>query len=301
MHSQVMANLSPALDALINGKMREAITQRVNWSDVDEIVFFQLCEFAYSKDYTVPSPDRITVSTPNTAATGDPNDDSEKSEAQKQTIHSHNDTPSAEHQESFNTVLAGSEDLTGSEDSYSSTFEIDGNWENAMTLTQKFLGDRYFTGKGTFNLEELNQWSQFNPYPQMEWFPEMASKGYNPDLTSVLIEQAKLYALSDLWGIEELRKLVVFKIYEIMKFFTDDRVALKGTLEFVSFVYDNTHPTMESPTMESSNTDSMRKLAATYLFAVLPSLDKSAALFELMGNGGDLTVDLLHVMLGHRW
>jgi hypothetical protein len=55
-HSSALAELSPILNALMNGEMLEAKTSRVDWSEVVDVdTFARLCEFAYFKDYTPPS------------------------------------------------------------------------------------------------------------------------------------------------------------------------------------------------------------------------------------------------------
>lgn len=251
----------------------------MDWNEVDEIVFPRLCEFALRKDYPLPCPG------PAATLTGAPNDGvpndpavlptpryrqgtqpppatcGTKQACDPCTARAASLTPSGP---GANTLMARKKNVdvpkgvpsakrpkissttsTGSEDSMGPTFEIDKH-EDTMLESENFISSRYFNDFGWFTLEGLNRWSETNPYRDPEWIEAMDLGADNRHFTTLLIEQVKLYALSDLWGIEELCKLVVFETYEIMKFFTDYRVAMKGTLEFVSFVYDNTHPTMES-------------------------------------------------------
>lgn len=123
----------------------------------------------------------------------------------------------------------------------------------------------------------------------------------NKYFTTLLIEQVKLYALADMWGVEELSKLVVWRTYDMLRILTTDEIALDGTIEFVSFVYENIHPTMKSSPTDPMPTDAMRKLAAIYLYAVASSIGQSEAFLELMEGGGDLSKDMWHVSLGHQW
>lgn len=44
--------MSPSLDALVNGKMKETCERRFEW-DLDEHTFACFSDFAYSADYTL--------------------------------------------------------------------------------------------------------------------------------------------------------------------------------------------------------------------------------------------------------
>ncbi|KAJ5711780.1 hypothetical protein N7488_005936 [Penicillium malachiteum] len=55
-HSSPIAGLSQPLNTLINKKMLEAKTGRVEWPDMDEDTFIRLYEFAYLRNYTPPTP-----------------------------------------------------------------------------------------------------------------------------------------------------------------------------------------------------------------------------------------------------
>lgn len=75
MHSGPLSSLSPTLQTLLTGEMIEAKLQCVDWSDVHENTFIRLCEYAYNRDYTPPSPlQRID------ATNAIPEDDSRSSE-----------------------------------------------------------------------------------------------------------------------------------------------------------------------------------------------------------------------------
>jgi hypothetical protein len=52
----LITRLSPALDVLINGKMREAQEGRIEWPDLDVETFVHLAKFAYYANYDEPKP-----------------------------------------------------------------------------------------------------------------------------------------------------------------------------------------------------------------------------------------------------
>ncbi|KAG5753345.1 hypothetical protein H9Q70_004014 [Fusarium xylarioides] len=56
-HAALVAKLSPVLNVLVNGPFKEALEQRVEWTDLEEAVFLSFWEFAYSGDYTNPIQD----------------------------------------------------------------------------------------------------------------------------------------------------------------------------------------------------------------------------------------------------
>lgn len=57
-HSALVARQSPALDALINGGMKESIERRVIWKDVDEESFIRFSQYVYTGDYEATKPSK---------------------------------------------------------------------------------------------------------------------------------------------------------------------------------------------------------------------------------------------------
>ncbi|KAK0715480.1 hypothetical protein B0H67DRAFT_537892 [Lasiosphaeris hirsuta] len=56
MHSSLLSQQSEPLNVLVNGHMKEAAQQEVEWSDVDVGTFVRFCQWAYSGNYTDPHP-----------------------------------------------------------------------------------------------------------------------------------------------------------------------------------------------------------------------------------------------------
>ncbi|SPJ84161.1 uncharacterized protein FTOL_10678 [Fusarium torulosum] len=56
LHKHMIAKLSPALNILVNGKMREAEEGRVEWPDLDVETFVRFAKFVYSADYDEAEP-----------------------------------------------------------------------------------------------------------------------------------------------------------------------------------------------------------------------------------------------------
>lgn len=59
-HKELIGQLSPALNALVNGQMKEAREGRVEWPDLDPDTFVRFAKYAYSRDYTEAEPEILT-------------------------------------------------------------------------------------------------------------------------------------------------------------------------------------------------------------------------------------------------
>ncbi|KAH6996435.1 hypothetical protein BKA56DRAFT_156314 [Ilyonectria sp. MPI-CAGE-AT-0026] len=59
-HKELIGQLSPALNALVNGQMKEAREGRVEWPDLDTDTFVRFAKYAYSGDYTEAEPEILT-------------------------------------------------------------------------------------------------------------------------------------------------------------------------------------------------------------------------------------------------
>ncbi|CAM1511308.1 Fc.00g088210.m01.CDS01 [Cosmosporella sp. VM-42] len=59
-HKELVAQLSPVLNALVNGNMREAQEGRVEWLDLDIDTFVRFAKYAYSGDYTEAEPEILS-------------------------------------------------------------------------------------------------------------------------------------------------------------------------------------------------------------------------------------------------
>lgn len=60
-HSALVAHQSPALNALINGGMKESIERRVIWKEISEEVFIAFSQYVYTGDYEGATPRKREV------------------------------------------------------------------------------------------------------------------------------------------------------------------------------------------------------------------------------------------------
>ncbi|KAI8687152.1 hypothetical protein LRP88_13479 [Fusarium phalaenopsidis] len=66
-HKELIGQLSPVLNALVNGNMKEAREGRVEWLDLDVDTFVRFAKFAYSGNYTPAEPEFIVPAVPDDA------------------------------------------------------------------------------------------------------------------------------------------------------------------------------------------------------------------------------------------
>ncbi|KAJ3465502.1 hypothetical protein MRS44_006160 [Fusarium solani] len=66
-HKELIGQLSPVLNALVNGNMKEAREGRVEWLDLDVDTFVRFAKFAYSGNYTPAEPELIVPAVPDDA------------------------------------------------------------------------------------------------------------------------------------------------------------------------------------------------------------------------------------------
>ncbi|KAJ4310362.1 hypothetical protein N0V84_011010 [Fusarium piperis] len=63
-HKELIGQLSPVLNALVNGNMKEAREGRVEWLDLDVDTFVRFAKFAYSGNYTPAEPELVVPAVP---------------------------------------------------------------------------------------------------------------------------------------------------------------------------------------------------------------------------------------------
>ncbi|KAK7409458.1 hypothetical protein QQX98_008366 [Neonectria punicea] len=82
-HKELIAQLSPALNALVNGRMKEASEGRVEWPDLDVDTFVRFAKYAYSCDYTEAKAESLTQQVPENKTGGT---DSEREQQASQNL-----------------------------------------------------------------------------------------------------------------------------------------------------------------------------------------------------------------------
>ncbi|CAG8238049.1 unnamed protein product, partial [Penicillium olsonii] len=284
-HSSALAELSPALNALMNGEMVEAKTRHVDWSEVDVDTFVRLCEFAYFRNYTPPRSCLIEGRIP--LETAKPIKKKRKSKKRRSNVFwdeplpEPTAAPEPEPEPIFEPVPASAESL---DEGPRSEEEICNDPEIAYKERSVWTGhlrDKFTSSLVIPDTEKDLSETSFTP-------PRIA--GSWEDFHPVFLEQAKLYVLADKYGIESLRRLVICKLHQTLSNFKLYETGVVSIIEFVRFVYLNTPPNI------GSEMDAMRNLVTRYIVSVLGQMGETKCFQELLEDGGPFVTDFWRII-----
>ncbi|OKL64288.1 hypothetical protein UA08_00541 [Talaromyces atroroseus] len=204
-HSGPLAGLSPALDTLMNGQMLEAKLRRVDWSDVKMDTFAQLCEFAYSQDYTPP-----TYQQSSHFSTTSPSSKKGKKKTKKSDIPRYGftgDEPVPEPE-----TERGPPSEPG--------FGVETNHAFELPLKQRTISER--------DLRNVFLDLEYPPFKSTYQFKPEGNESPTQDFTHVLVGHAELYVLADNFTVYETN---VVCITEFLRFVYQNTPPLKGEID----------------------------------------------------------------------
>ena len=259
-HAAIIAKQSKALNALINGSMKEAFAGKAVFEDIDEDTFIRFCQFAYTGDYTTPDfvqtpavemPDIVRPALLND---GEPVPDEPVPHG-----------PVPEPAESgWGTI--GQKPKKAMKLSKSSRLR--------QSLHDQF-NDTETTSMSSAARCEVRQ----NSDP-------------SEDYSTVFIGHAQLYVFADKWGIESLKTLTLFKLHGTLTTFTLYEARCPDIVELLRYAFSNTH----TPDLVDG-VDDLRSLIMLYTACEVESLIHCPEFLLLIGDGGQLAQDLVKVLI----
>lgn len=110
------------------------------------------------------------------------------------------------------------------------------------------------------------------------------------DFTPVFLEQAQLYVIADIYGIERLRRRVLFKLYQTLRTFKLYDTGVSSIIGFVRFIYLNTPPNY------NGKLDALRNLATSYIVSVLGQIGGNECFQELLEEGSPFVSDFWNII-----
>ncbi|PCG88244.1 Hypothetical protein PENO1_111330 [Penicillium occitanis (nom. inval.)] len=263
----------------MNGNMIEAKTRHVDWPEVDVDTFARLCEFAYLRDYTPPSPhvtnDRFLDSKKG-AKKG-------KKDRKKKTSAFNWDDPVVEAAPNAEPEMEPAPDEYRDSEPQPERVSDD---DKELPYRERSIW--------TEHLRDAFVESLAVPLPQQDGLVYDFSSPRNnlpwQDFTPVFLGQAQLYVLADKYGIEPLRQLVLFKLYQSLKSFNLYPMRLNGVLELVRYVYANTPPKY------NDTLDALRNLVTRYIVSILGQIGDHDLFQDLLQEGGDFVTDFWGIL-----
>ncbi|EZF50878.1 hypothetical protein H103_05699 [Trichophyton rubrum CBS 288.86] len=128
-----------------------------------------------------------------------------------------------------------------------------------------------------------------------EQFKPFSNVTADQDFTPVFLGHARLYVIADKYCIEELKELVLSKLYTTLKGFTPFPKRIGDLVMLIQFVYteDNTRGC-------STPIDPLRKLVTRYMTTVLKDVAMDSAFLGLLLEGGEFVSDFCTTVWAKR-
>ncbi|OGM50757.1 hypothetical protein ABOM_000720 [Aspergillus bombycis] len=264
-HSGPLADLSPALSALLNGAMREAKLKQVDWSHISEDTFARLCQFAYMGDYSPPLPKEGAYVSPMSIKL-------EPDPAPKPPFDQRG-FPFGRPASNVGTWMGKTPQPVNNASA-----------TRMLPPAGHFIQEKHL--KTTFSD------CSFPPPQSSHDLSPKCNTSPSQDFGPVLCGHAELYILADTYGVEPLRQLVLSKIYGTLQVFTVHETDVGTLVDFVKFCYANTlsHPKERDP---------LRNLATRYMVSILRQVGEHERFLEMLVEGGDFVTDLWSVVWNH--
>lgn len=254
-HEAVIATLSPALAALMQGEMSESLSGKARWVSVDEDTFARFAQYAYTSNYSVQ-----TDSTPTM-----PLDSSGSGCVTLST-----------------TVDSSQCQVGGSE--FSPSLSLFG------TTPSKDKGKKTQiptppTPPTPF--AALSYPLRDAQHTYVKFLDFSSSEVDKEELDDSLIAHASLYVLGEKWGLENLRMLVLAKIQRNLMSLSFNEGMIPSIVNFARYAYSDGN----TPDLEPA-IDKLRELVCLYIVDHIKSISIHANFIELMGEGGPLAKDV---------
>ncbi|KAL2069047.1 hypothetical protein VTL71DRAFT_15385 [Oculimacula yallundae] len=269
-HAAIVAKQSKALDALINGSMKEAFAGKAVFEDVEEDTFVRFCQFAYTGDYTtpdfrsVPAGELLDVATPALPNDADHGELMPAEPAWDEAVPAPTPEPAPEDDFGWGTPVQKPKKAK--------------KLSKSSRLRQSLHNQLYDT-ETPRTLSAARCIVRQNSSP---------SEDYSP----VFLSHAQLYVFAEKWGIESLKTLALSKLHGTLTTFTLYAARRPDIVELLRYAFSNTH----TPD-RVDGVDEMRSLVMLYTACEVESLVHCPEFLSLIGEGGQLAQDLVQVLM----
>ncbi len=245
----------------MNGPMTEAQKRLATLDDVREDTFSLFCQFAYIGDYETPSCDNLE------------NASSEASGAL------------AISDALATTSVAPAEPAPDLEPP-APLDELQFDWGGGYGRSGK--KSKKLSRKAS--LRESFEKQEYRPTVSGQLFVDacsiQANGGPEEDFTGVFLAHARLYALAEKYGVEDLKELVLHKIHKTLVSFTLHETRIGDVIELAQYVYST-----ENIPDRDQQVDALRALVVLYMVCEMDALSGSEKFLSLLECGGSFVRD----------
>ena len=281
-HGALIAELSDPLEALVSGKMSEALNGRAIFKDMDEDTFVRFCQFAYTGDYTPP----VLVHDPEVeleaAASYFAIPQDTRSPYLNYISSRPPAVPEAPGAESpLSIELAPAEEVKTAEDSFDFSLKSiqKGKKRSKSRRLRQSLDDEVYDIETVRSAISARCKVRPNSSP-------------TEDYTPVLLGHAQLYVFADKWGITNLKILALHKLHKTLTTFTLYEARRRDIVELLRYSYSNEH----TPD-RGKDVDELRSLVILYAACEAESLIQCSEFLALVGKGGELAQDFVQMQM----
>lgn len=256
-HSALVARQSAALNALVNGGMKESIQRRVVWDDVDEEVFTRFSQFVYTGDYDEATP----------------------SKREAEAITPCRETPRR--------LKPGSILPRG---------KLRNQETNSRVTPVGFSlshGMRALSGESENVSPEKNKllWDKFQAlYPSPSSQPISTPKSASYDYTDVFLNHARIYVFADCYGIDPLQTLALHKLRRALVPFDIYVENCDDIIQLVQYCFEHT-------INKGGQVDRLRALVCLYTACKVERLWNVIGFRDAAKTLPDFTTDLITSLL----
>ncbi|KAJ4336139.1 hypothetical protein N0V87_005575 [Didymella glomerata] len=277
-HSKAVAGTSPVFDRLVNGGLKESQDRIAEVDDIDPETFTRFLEYAYRRDYTVPSSPSPTV-TPSTGSNG-PNMFGVSQRAACASFGFDNCGPANRESGSWNSNSAPSD--FGAMAYMPSAPPVPSNKKTKKLerLQRSAFNNRQYIQPGQDASSLLR--TKSDPYPN-----ESPAQDFAP----VFLAHARLYTLADMRMVYPLKDLALHKLHKTLVSFKLYPERLGDVVELARYAYEN-----GEDRTEDGRIDALRELVVNYVALEMKVLGKHAEFRTLMDGGGEFAGDFWDIV-----
>jgi hypothetical protein len=262
-HEEAIASQSPALEALMRGKMSECASRVVTWIDVDQETFVRFAQFVYTGDYSVP----------------------------KMIVNGqfHQQKQCEKPKEVENDIWFAPEPIPfeSSWGAFSSASKKD---KKKLAKSARFsFGETSRSAQTTDStiFDKSHVYALLQPRSKFAdtCDPEIIDGPEESNITEALLSHTLLYILAEKWGIDSLKMLTLFKLHQTLSMLVIDIPKVPHIMELVRHGYAGT------PDLETG-IDDLRDLLCQYVAANVKLMSEHEDFLALIQDGGTFVRDI---------
>lgn len=282
LHSGAIAATSPHFSALVDGGLSEAQTRTAELKDIDPDTFTRFVEYAYRRDYTVPTWTRDEgVATP-TDTPPEP-----EPELVPEPEPEPEPEPVPEPEPAVVDSLFQPQDAPSTDDPsfLSSPRDPWGSWGKSKKKSKKITMRSNFTKRVYLQDEQKPRDAlihDFEPTP---------NSSADQDFTPIFLSHAQLYTLADMRLVLPLKTLALHKLHSTLSDFSLYEERLGDVLELAKYAYSQ-----GEDRSENGKLDELRELVVRYIACEPKAFGKHPDFKYLMDSEGEFAGDLWDVI-----